>query len=111
MPFEAASFDVVLSQHVQMNIADKGGLYREARRVLRPGGGLAIWDVTAGPEHPLEFPLPSADTPDLSHLVTSERLLETIGDAGFAVAVWNDLPGSRPSSCGASLLLPFHRSG
>ena len=34
LPFDDASFDVVFSQHVQMNVADKRRL-REARRVLR----------------------------------------------------------------------------
>ncbi len=74
LPFADASFDVVLSQHVQMNVADKAGLYREARRVLRPGGRLALWDVTAGPEQPIEFPVPWAVEPAVSHLVTPERL-------------------------------------
>jgi len=36
LPFPDASFDVVFSQHVQMNVADKSRLYREARRVLVP---------------------------------------------------------------------------
>ena len=30
LPFNAATFDVVISQHVQMNVADKRGLYGEA---------------------------------------------------------------------------------
>ena len=34
--FDDASFDVLVSQHVQMNIADKRRLYAEARRVLVP---------------------------------------------------------------------------
>src|SRR6476619_7195405 len=34
LPFGDATFDIVFSQHVQMNIVDKGRLYREARRVL-----------------------------------------------------------------------------
>ena len=37
LPFSPASFDVVISQHVQMNIADKHRLYAEARRVPRAG--------------------------------------------------------------------------
>jgi sarcosine/dimethylglycine N-methyltransferase len=48
LPFPSASFTVVMSQHVQMNVADKTLLYDEARRVLRPRGRLAIWDITAG---------------------------------------------------------------
>jgi len=57
-----------------MNVADKAGLYREARRVLASGDRLAIWDITLGEGEP-EYPLPWADRPELSHLATSERIV------------------------------------
>jgi sarcosine/dimethylglycine N-methyltransferase len=91
LPFDDGSFDVVLSQHVQMNVADKGRLYGEARRVLAPGGRLALWDVTAGSAGPLRLPVPWATLPEQSHLVTAERLAELLGQAGFATVHWNDL--------------------
>ena len=39
LPFEDATFTLMFSQHVQMNVADKALLYGEARRVLAAGGG------------------------------------------------------------------------
>jgi ubiquinone/menaquinone biosynthesis C-methylase UbiE len=45
MPFADRSFDVVWSQNVAMNIADRDRLYREIRRVLRPDGRYAFSDV------------------------------------------------------------------
>ena len=91
LPFEDTSFDVVVSQHVQMNIADKPRLYAEARRVLAPGGRLALWDVTAGPGGPLHLPVPWATSPEQSHLVSPDRLAELLREGGFATAHWADL--------------------
>ena len=91
LPFDDASFDVVVSQHVQMNIADKHRLYAETRRVLAPGGRLALWDVTAGPGGPLHLPVPWATSPEQSHLVAPDRLAELLIEAGFTKTHWNDL--------------------
>ena len=82
LPLPDDCVDVVVSQHVQMNVADKSRLYREARRVLRPGGRLALWDATAGLQKPLIFPVPWADIPGRSHLITPDELATTLRDTG-----------------------------
>ena len=91
LPFAKASFDVVISQHVQMNVTDKTRLYQQARQVLVTGGRLAIWDITAGTPGALDYPLPWADRPELSHLAAADQLRAVIDAAGFTVVHWNDL--------------------
>lgn len=111
LPFGDESFHVVVSQHVQMNISDKAGLYREVRRVLSAEGRLALWDVTAGPKQPLRYPVPWADRPERSHLVTPQELQALLRNAGFEVVAWNDLSAVATEGMHAVLNAPAHPLG
>lgn len=90
LPFADGSFDVVWTQHVAMNVEDKRTLYREMRRVLRPGGALAIYDVLAGPSGPVLYPVPWARSPDASFLVTPQELRSLLDESGLVVESWSD---------------------
>jgi SAM-dependent methyltransferase len=86
LPFPDAAFDHAWTQHVAMNIADRARLYSEVRRVLRPGGRFAVYDVVAlaGDGGPLRFPVPWAAGPDTSFLLTADETRAAVRTAGFA---------------------------
>jgi SAM-dependent methyltransferase len=88
MPFPDCSFDVVWTQHASMNIADKAGLYREMARVTRVGGRLAFFDVLAGPEQPIHYPVPWASDASLNFLLTPEETRGLVAQSGFREITW-----------------------
>ncbi len=92
LPFADAAFDLVWTQHVAMNIADRAGLYSELRRVLKPGGRLAFYDPVAADGHPeLIYPVPWAETAATSTLLTAAETREVLGATGFTVARLDDV--------------------
>jgi sarcosine/dimethylglycine N-methyltransferase len=89
LPFADGSFDVVLLQHVAMNICERARLYREIRRVLKTGGRFATFDVVLKGGEP-HYPVPWARTPATSFLLTATATREAIEPAGFRTRVWQD---------------------
>jgi sarcosine/dimethylglycine N-methyltransferase len=90
LPLPDAAFDRAYSQNVTMNIADKPRFYREARRVLKPGGVLALAAACAGAAGPPYFPVPWATTPDASFLATVEETRADLEVAGFAIVAFRE---------------------
>ncbi len=95
LPFGDRLFDAVFSQHVTMNIARKAELLRGYRRVLKPGGRLALYEVCAGPCGTPRFPLPWAENETISFLVAPGELRDLLARSGFSGLVWEDV--SRPA--------------
>ena len=85
LPFAAASFDRAYTIHVGMNIADKLGMYREVRRVLRPEGLFAVFDLMRIGDGPIRFPVPWALTAETSFVAHVNDYNGALTAAGFEV--------------------------
>ena len=90
IPFDRNSFDVVWTEHVQMNIADKQAFYAEIARVLVPGGRLLFHDIFRGEGGPLWFPVPWAEDGSISFLAPPDGVREILGGLNFSVHDWED---------------------
>lgn len=85
LPFEAGTFDRAYTIHVGMNIADKGGVFREVRRVLKPEGVFAIFDLMRVGEGPVRYPVPWALTGETSFVAHLDEYRDAVTAAGFEV--------------------------
>jgi SAM-dependent methyltransferase len=83
LPYADGSFDIVWSQNVTMNVANKLRFFAETFRVLKVGGCFAFSHAARGPVGQPYYPLPWADEPSYSFLGTPEDILQTLREAGF----------------------------
>ena len=110
LPFPPESFDLVWTQHSSMNVSDKERLYSEIRRVLRPGGRLALHEVMAGAIGPIHFPVPWARSAAISHLRPQAEIASLLTTLGFQKIIWNDeteIATLAPTQTGVGLHLLF----
>ena len=80
------TYDAATMFHVGMNLPDKPAVFAEVRRVLRPGGRFAVYDVMRTAAGDLDFPVPWSATPSTSHLATPDEYCEALRGAGFTVS-------------------------
>ena len=83
LPFEQDSFDVVWTQHVQMNVPDKQKFYSEIKRVLKPGGFFMYYDIFKDKDHEVTYPMPWASSVDHSFLFKSDEMHQILNNLGF----------------------------
>jgi len=74
LPFENGSFDVVWTQHVQMNVRYKLKFYSEIERVLASHGTFIYYDIFRTESGEVNYPVPWADDPAASFLVTPAQM-------------------------------------
>jgi ubiquinone/menaquinone biosynthesis C-methylase UbiE len=90
IPFAGGSFDVVWTEHTQMNIGDKSRFHSEVARVLKPGGRFVFHDILQGEGGEPYYPLPWANDASISYLAKVESLRGLLRDARFSILAWED---------------------
>jgi ubiquinone/menaquinone biosynthesis C-methylase UbiE len=88
IPYEDERFDIVWTEHVQMNIADKNRFYSEIARVLKPGGRLLFHDIFRGLGDPPFYPTPWAEDESISALATGTEARSIIEQVGLKIEQW-----------------------
>ncbi len=91
LPFPDGSFDGVLLQHCTMNIPDKGRLFGECARALRPGGKLAVHEWVKLGGEPLILPVRWADTPEINFIAPRAEFEQLLAGAGFVPVGFRDV--------------------
>jgi SAM-dependent methyltransferase len=90
LPCEDEAFDLVWTEHVLINLADRHRVYGELHRVLRPGGRLAFYEPVAIEGRDLLFPVPWAADDETSYLLTENETVSALQRSGFKVIEWRD---------------------
>jgi len=85
LSFSDNQFDAAMTIHVAMNIAAKDKMYEQARRVLKPRGIFAVYDILQGEGGEALFPAPWARESSISYLATADEMKKLLSDAGFRI--------------------------
>lgn len=99
LPFAHDSFTAATMMQVFFFLADPAGVVGECRRVLRPGGRLAVFTVSEKARGTPASPEPMASR---SRFYTDAELVELAHDAGFSEA-FVDHPDLEPHARAAGL--------
>lgn len=90
LPFPSENFDIVWTEHTQMNIVDKEQFYGELSRVLKPKGRMVFHDIFLGTASSPYYPTPWAEYDSLSSLCTQEEAKAAIEKSNLVVDEWRD---------------------
>ncbi len=83
LPFADNAFDVVWTQHVQMNVPDKKAFYSEINRVLKVGGHFLFYDILKKEDGEINYPMPWASNANLSFLFKAEDMDNLLKEFGL----------------------------
>ncbi|MCF8087425.1 MAG: class I SAM-dependent methyltransferase [Desulfotignum sp.] len=90
LPDAIGLFDLILCQHILMNISDKQAAIHQFVRHLKPKGKIILHEIVAGSHPDLAWPVPWAASADISFLEPWETLLACFTDTGFQLDRFTD---------------------
>ena len=90
LPFNDQSFEVVWTQHVQMNISDKVKFYAEIYRVLSNDGVFLFYDIFKKGTEAVSYPMPWANEPTISFLTPAEEIEKMLHALNFKKILLKD---------------------
>ena len=83
LPYPSEQFDLIITQHVQMCIANKEKFYSEVKRVLKKGGRFIYYDVLKKSDNSQNYPLPWVNDELNNHLINSDQLKDLLHSLNF----------------------------
>jgi len=91
LPFEDGSFDIVWTDHVQMNLPDKKRFAAELSRILKPGGKIAVHEVFTGDQGDPFLPAPWSSETATSFMVRAEEMETIFREMNLLIQQWQDV--------------------
>jgi ubiquinone/menaquinone biosynthesis C-methylase UbiE len=91
MPFDDASFDVVIGQEAWAHVPDKPRLVREVVRVTRPGGTIAFTDILQRKPLPADVLARLREGMTFNEIITADEYCRLLVERGCAVVEVRDL--------------------
>lgn len=83
LPFADNTFDIVWTQHVQMNINDKQKFYTEIHRVLAEQGLFLYYDIFKSGDGNINYPVPWANEAAISFLSAKHEVENILSELDF----------------------------
>jgi len=90
LPFDDNTFDVIWTQHVQMNIPNKEKFYSEISRVLKSGGHFLYYEILKKGDGEVNYPVPWASTSEISFLFKETEMDNFLTKFGLIKKQSND---------------------
>ncbi len=126
LPFDGECFDAAFMIHLNVNISAKQTMFNEARRVLKKGAKLALWEICRGEKEGFIYPVPWAQDASFSFLIPMDEMVDLLSASGFENLQVEDAtdeavewvrarqtskkkPGSRPPALDLDLVLDNFR--